>query len=551
MNKPLVPGSDALTELEAERSAIREESGVRAPTIGVEPPEEEGPPDDDDFGPTDYDDPGRYTQRLTGLGNAEYFMARHGQDLRYCHPWKKWFVWTGAHWQKDDTAEIQRRAQESVRAMYADAAKIADERKRRGLASHALNCEGERELNEMIRLGSTQLGVPILPADMDRDPWILPARNGTIDLRTGQLREHRREDFCTRSLGLVYKHEAKCPRWEQFLVEILAGDAELVAFLWRAIGYSLTGLTIEQVLFFAHGGGSNGKTTLLLVLRWLLGEYAAQCAPDLLLAKKGEVHPTEQAALFGKRLAICTEIEKGRRLAEVTVKQLTGSDAITARRMKEDFWTFEPTHKFWIGANDKPIISGTDHAIWRRLHLIPFDVKFGDDRKDPELPERLRAELPGILAWAVRGCLEWQRVGLQPPARVLAATETYRSESDCLGQWIAGSLVQDRRHETPAKTLYEHYQAWSEGMGDRPMSQRAFGLALSERGYERVKRGVFRYRGVRLRSPDDQDELDDADLIQVSGRNTRAELSNPDPSPQGPDGPGEQSELWRGENFTC
>jgi putative DNA primase/helicase len=447
---------------------------------------------------------------LTDLGNAERLVTLHSGSIRYCAPRRKWLVWDGKRWVWDETGEVVRRAKATVRSIYGEAERAPSKEAARKLSEHATASESASRLRAMVHLAASERGIPVLPDELDRDPWILNVANGTIDLRTGALREHRQEDLCTRILPIEFDQAAACPRWEQFLEEVFGGDREMVDYVRRAKGYTLTGLVSEQVLFFGVGKGANGKSTLLGAFRQLLGDYATQCAPDILLAKRGETHPTEQADLCGRRLAICTEIEEGRRLAENTVKQLTGGDAITARRMREDFWTFNPTHKFWIGANHKPVIRGTDYAIWRRIHLIPFDVVFEGAQKDPDLPARLAAELPGILAWAVRGCLEWQAGGLKPPARVTSATEAYRADSDLLGSYIEERVVRERVAILRPTPFYADYVEWCEAHGERPLTQKAFGTSLLERGFERDgPKGRQYYLGVRLRG--DDDHCDDCD----------------------------------------
>jgi putative DNA primase/helicase len=286
--------------------------------------------------------------------------------------------------------------------------------------------------------------------------------------------------------------EAKAPLWETFLDEIMLGDVELIGFLRRAVGYALTGDVSEQVWLFLHGKGSNGKSTFLRVILRLLGEYGMQAAPELLLAKKGEAHPTEIADLAGKRLAVCTEIEQGRALAEVQVKQLTGGDRVKARFMRQDFFEFEPTHKIFLAANHRPIIRGTDYAIWRRIHLVPFNATFKEDQQDKGLLSKLLAELPGILAWAVRGCSEWQIAGLQPPAAVVAATRSYREDQDVFADFLADRCVLGPERSCSAESLYQAFVGWCQATGETSFSQKTFGGLLSDRGFDRAKHGSGR-----------------------------------------------------------
>ncbi len=488
--------------------------------------EDDDVPDDPDPDAMDVDR--RYA--LTDMGNAERLVRRHGRDIHYIYAWAKWLGWTGRYWRIDDTGAVERAAKATVRHMYREAARIPDPGKRQDLFVHAGKSESATRLAAMIRLAQSEPGIAITHDQLDRDHWVLPLRNGTLDLCTGELRASRREDMCTRHVPINWDPSAQCPMWTRFVTEIMGGNANLIAFIQRAVGYSLTGSVREQVLFFLVGDGSNGKSTFILTLLEMLGDYAIQAAPDLLLAKKGEVHPTEQSDLFGRRVAACVEVEKGRAFAEVTLKQLTGSDRIRSRRMREDFWEFFPTHKLWISANHKPIVRGTDLAIWRRLLLIPFDVTFTDDRKDTELPAKLRGELPGILAWAMEGCRAWQCDGLKPPDAVLHETAKYRAEMDVLGQFVSEKCVVDPRAKVGATELYRAYVTWSEAAGDAPQKQRGFGHAMTERGFPRQKDGhanTVTYQGIRLRVLNDADEADDADEDPVSTacKSPRVELT--------------------------
>ena len=240
------------------------------------------------------------TYHPTDLGNAERLVALHGQDLRYCHPWGKWLVWDGKLWQEDNSAEVMRRAKETVRLMYAEAANIEDKADREALINFAMRSEQSGRLAAMISLAASEEGIPILPKDLDRDPWLLNAANGTIDLRTGELRPHSRDDLITKLIPIEYDPMAKCPRWEQFLDEIMLGNKSLIYFLQRAAGMSLAGDTSEHVLFTLYGTGRNGKSTLLNTLLALMGDYGMQAAPDILMARRGDRHPTELADLFRK-----------------------------------------------------------------------------------------------------------------------------------------------------------------------------------------------------------------------------------------------------------
>lgn len=440
---------------------------------------------------------------VTDLCNAERLVARHGRDLRYCHPWRRWLVWDGTRWKSDDVGAVDLRAKETIRAMYGEAAGIIDEKERQSFVKAALRSEAGPRLQAMISLAESELGIPVLPDELDRDAWLLNVKNGTLDLRTGELRPPRREDMLTRLAPAAYDPAAVCPRWEAFLDRIMAGNDRLIGFLQRAVGYSLTASTREQVFFLLHGTGANGKSVFLTTLQAALGDYAGQTAPGLLLEKKGERHPTEVADLLGKRLVVATETDSGQRLAEGLVKQVSGGDPVKARRMREDFWQFNPTHKLWLATNHKPRVRGTDYAIWRRIRLIPFNVTIPPEEQDRTLPEKLREELSGILRWAVEGCLAWQRQGLDVPDEVAAATEAYRAEQDVLAGFLAECCIVNPLAKAAAKELYRVYVGWCEESGERPMAQRNFGMQLGERGFENhrgTKTGGSIWRGLGLRT---------------------------------------------------
>lgn len=343
-------------------------------------------------------------------------------------------------------------------------------------------------------------GVAIKLDHLDADPWLLNVANGTLDLRTGTLHPHRREDLVTELAPAAYDAHATCPMWDKFLHRVLNDDEALIGFLRRAVGYGLTGDTTEQVLFFLYGSGANGKGTFLVALQEMLGDYAKQAAPEVLLVHRGEQHPTGVADLLGARFVVAAEVEQGKAFAESLVKQLTGGDRLKARLMRQDCFEFSATHKIFLAANHKPIVYGTDYAIWRRIRLVPFTVTIPPEERDPHLVAKLRTEWPGILAWAVRGCREWQERGLGVPGAVKAATEAYQAEMDTLGEFIAARCDTESGCKATAKELYDSYTYWCEAEGGEPITQRAFGTALGERGFQRVRSDHSKpttWRGIR------------------------------------------------------
>jgi putative DNA primase/helicase len=329
------------------------------------------------------------------------------------------------------------------------------------------------------------------------------AENGTIDLqKRAYLRPHERGDLLTKRSRVPFIPSARCPTWEAFLFRVMDGNEDLVRFLQRAVGYSLTASTREQVLFLLWGSGANGKSTFMEILRLILGDYAMQAEFSTFLKQDSEAVRNDIARLVGARLVAAVETESGLPLAEALVKQMTGGDVVTARFLFKEYFEFRPTFKVWLAANHKPIIRGTDHGIWRRIRLIPFIVTIPENERDPDLGEKLKAELPGILAWAVKGCLDWQEQGLGVPEKVRSATAAFRDEMDVLGGFLTDLCVVENEATGKSAELYAAYKKWAEENGERVMSQKSLAMRLVERGFEPCKGtlGARCWRGLRLRS---------------------------------------------------
>ena len=441
---------------------------------------------------------------LTDLGNAERLVQLHGDRIRHVYAWKRWPIWDDRRWLMDEGDRIQRLAKGTVKAMHTEAVKVSDRDKAQKLSVWAFKSEAEARLQAMISLARSEEDVPVVPADLDADPMAFNVLNGTIDLKTGKLRKHNPKDLITKLAPVEYEPTATAERFELFMLEIMNKRPDLVSFLKRCVGYSMTGNTTEHVLLFLHGLGANGKTTLLNVLLRLFGDYGKQSEPELLLRKRGDAHPTGVADLKGARFVATSEIDAGRHLAESLVKQLTGGDQIKARFMKQDFFEFTPTHTLWLAANHKPVIKGVDTAIWRRIRLVPFDVSIPPKNQDPDLAKKLNAELSGILNWAVEGCLEWQAEGLSAPDEVRTATAGYREDMDVLAEFIAEHCTLGDNEETEARDLYSRYSDWTEKTGERKLWKNQFGIKLQERGFEKRKHQKHRrivYRGIGLGNP--------------------------------------------------
>lgn len=453
--------------------------------------------------------PARYP--MTDLGNADRFVDRHKDDVRYCDPWSKWLVWDEHRWRLDDTVTVQDYAKKTVRAIADDLHRLPTQTLRDAMVKHMRKSEQSPRVRAITDLARSHHGIPIRPGELDANRWVLNVRNGTLDLKTLKLQPHQRTDLITKLAPVDYDPDAAAPRWERFLDEIFAGDQELVHFVQRAAGYSLTGDTSAQVFFLLHGTGENGKSTFLEALRALLGDYAQQAPADTFLERKYQGIPNDVARLQGARFVTATETGENRRLDETLVKRMTGGDRITARFLRAEFFEFEPLFKVWLATNHKPVVKGTDHAIWRRIRLIPFNVTIPADQRDNDLPAKLHAELPGILNWAIAGLRDYTYGdGLEPPAAVTKATDEYRTEEDTLGRFIEERCTLDDTARVKASDLYKAYSQWCQDNGERYDKQTAFGRSLAERGFDDFKSGGLIWRrGLDLQNAQETLETGD------------------------------------------
>jgi len=442
------------------------------------------------------------------LGNARLLVRLKGDLIRYCQQWKKWLIWDGRRWVIDETGEIYRFAKEVADYRWREAQEGNGDEDRYLFAT---KCAGSERIEAMVKLARSEPGIAVMPSELDRDAWLLNCKNGTVDLRTGKLRPADRSDMITKLCPTAFNPDASSYAWDRFLEAIFGASQSLIDFVRRYFGYSATGDVREQILLIMWGSGSNGKSTLLNALFDSIGsDYCLKAVPDLLLTKANDSHPTERADLFGKRLVVCTETGDGRALNEPLVKELTGGDRIRARRMREDFWEFPPTHKAVLCTNHKPRVKGTDHGIWRRLALLPFNVQFWNPDKgesgpselmqDKELPAKLAAEAEGILAWLVRGSLEWQRDGFRMPEEVMLATSEFQQAEDSIGLFITEKCIVADACKVRASDLFESYRAWSEQLGEHGLNQRRFGEALTAKGFERIMNNGTWYRRIALTS---------------------------------------------------
>jgi putative DNA primase/helicase len=434
-------------------------------------------------------------------GNGHRLLARHGHDLRFSAPENAWYVWGENRWVQDRTKEVFRRAVDTLDATYA-AGYAAGGQKGEALCNHAGRSKQLNRVRAMIEFAGAERDLVLTPDQFDNHPMLLNCANGVVDLTTGELKPHDRALLMTKLAPVGYSETARCPRWLAFLDRIFGGDAELVAYVQRAIGYTLTGDTREQCLHLLHGAGQNGKSTFLELLGTMLGPYAMSVDFSTFLERPATGAAREDLArLRGARFVRSSESGEGKRFNEVLIKSLTGNEVITARFLYQATFEFTPTFKLWFAANHKPVIRGTDYAIWRRMRLIPFTVTIPEEERDADLTAKLRTELPGILAWAVQGCLEWRHSGLNPPASVVAATTEYRSESDVLGAFLEECTTTDAGEQVLFKDLYAAYGAWCRDGNEHSMTATMLGRRLEERGFTNVRggHGAKYRRGLRLR----------------------------------------------------
>ncbi|HTV90657.1 MAG TPA: phage/plasmid primase, P4 family [Stellaceae bacterium] len=424
------------------------------------------------------------------------FSAKHADDARYVALWGKWLLWDGSRWRLDQTM----RSFDLARAICRVASAEIDEPKKVKLAAQVASA---KTVAAIVTLARADRRHAALAEQFDADPWLFSAGSATVELRSGTVREPRREDYFTKQAAV--SPSGDCPRWQQFLTEITGDEAELKAYLQRVAGYCLTGVTTEHAMFFCYGTGANGKSVFINTIGGIWGDYSVTAPMETFTVTRGDSHPTDLAMLRGARLVIAQETEAGRRWAESKIKALTGGDQIAARFMRQDFFNFTPQFKLLIAGNHKPGLRGVDEAIRRRLHLIPFAVTIPPERRDPKLPERLRLEWPGILQWAIEGCLEWQRIGLAPPAAVRNATAEYLAGEDAITNWIDDCCERDRRAMVKRSALFENWKTWAAAAGEFPGRQKEFFAALESRGFVQHREpgtGQRMFRGLSLKPAD-------------------------------------------------
>lgn len=471
--------------------------------------------------------------RPTDVGNAQRLIDAADGRLRYVHLWQRWIVYTGGRWVLDaGDALVTEVAKRVARGLFTAALNTSGGA-REDLWKHARKCETSSSITNMIRLARAIPGVIITHEELDARPWLLNVENGTVDLRTGELLPHDPADLITKQAPVTYDPAATCPLWDSCLMT-WQPDPEVRGFLQRAVGSGATGHPVE-VLIVNYGNGRNGKSRFYGAVAGVLGEYVVEPHRSLFVQQKHEPHPTVIASLYGARSLIASETEDGERLDETQVKNLTGGDRLRARRMREDEWSFRPSHTAFMHTNHPPRVRGSDEGIWRRLKIVPWDVTIPAAAVDEHLSTRLAREAAGILNWIVAGARWWAQEGLTAPPAVTTATDSYRASEDHVGRFLADCTEADRRLSTPAGEIREAYEKWCAAAGETPWSAQAFGRALTRRGYEsglagRAKNRVWKGLNLLSESPAQSTPRMVADGLPVSPVNngvTRGEQEKP------------------------
>ena len=443
----------------------------------------------------------------TELGNAERIYRSYGQDVRYVTTNKEWMVYTGSHWKVDDREQVRQWAQMTARSLHPLILQAGGEKAQKAWRGHVKAFESKSGITSAIGLMQSFPEVVRTAHDLDNGVEdYLCAPNGMVHLRTGEIMEPTREPMITRIAQAPVDMDAPCPNFQRFLFQIFEGNTDLIQFVQRAIGYSLTGHTSEQCLFFLWGQGRNGKSTLVNLIRDILGTYGTNSSFDTFLSKTNDNARADLAMLKGARMVTAGEPAQSKDFSESVIKQVTGGDKITCRKLYGQYFSYEPEFKLWLAANHKPRIKNQDEGIWRRFRMIPFTVQIPEEEKDGALPVKLRAEAPGILGWAVRGAMEWYENGLMAPDIVKDATKDYREEMDVLGDFVADAIAEKDEAEDwgdRVRDVYQGYLKWCDkNRESRPLGKKRFNQAMEEHGFRKKKRpsdGQMRWKGILLR----------------------------------------------------
>ena len=438
---------------------------------------------------------------MDDMGNAQRFVDLFGDQIRWNYTNEKWYYYDDRKWCIDNDGTTERMADKAVEAMKAEAIIYLQEDEENGgdmakaFQKHMKKSRSHNSKKAM--LNEVHHHVPVLPAQFDRYKMVLNTPSGVLNLKNGELKEHNPEYYLTKITPVEFSENADCPRWLAFLDEIFGSDKDLIHYIQKAVGYTLTGSTAEQCAFFLYGTGKNGKSTFLEVLRDVFGDYVTNIQPETIMAKNnsGSSASGDIARLKGARLVTSVEPNQGMVINEGLLKQLTGGDVVTARKLFKDDFEFKPEFKLWMATNYKPIIKGTDDGMWRRIHMIPFTMKIPKEKVDRNLKHKLKAEMTGIFKWCVDGCLMWQAEGLKMPKAVLDSVREYRREMDVISAFIEDKC--ELSGSVQSSVLYAAYSSWAEENNEYRMSATKFGLEIAKR-FEKIKGRIIYYNGISL-----------------------------------------------------
>lgn len=447
-------------------------------------------------------DPRRWA--LSDLGAAESFVTREGDNIRYDTLQDRWLVWDGHVWKPDSDRAIYRTTHAHIRTWQQEAITlIKDKQERERLLDFLFKLERRSGIENLVAISRTLKPVADSGENWDKDPWLFGVPNGVIDLKTGKLFGGRREDRLTIQAATPYDPEAQCPRWRQFLDEVFEDNMELVSYIQRALGYSLSGDMREQCFFMCIGGGSNGKSTFTNALDAVWGKYAYTTDMKTFTTSQQTGEATfDIAELANRRLILASETKADSRLNEQALKNFTGGEKINAQRKYGHPFEFAPCGKIWMGLNHQPRVKDDSFGFWRRVQIIPFTRIFNGSKANSSLRTELAAEAPGILRWAVEGCLQWQENGLRPPVCVFSATDAYQQAEDPLNDFTLERLEPDPDHQTPAMGMYHAYREWAkdQGFSEREtLTSTSFGRLISKRFEKKQTEHGKRYLGVRVK----------------------------------------------------
>lgn len=456
---------------------------------------------------------------FTDMGNAQRLVRLFGSNLRYSIRRRKWLVWVGANWQWDDEVLVVQYAKRVVKALYEQASKEQDDASRASLAKWALTSESTSRLMAMVKSAESEEAIQISDDDVDSDPYLFNVKNGTVNLTTGQLQPHNKEDYITKVSPVSWDLSAPGEQWQHFLSDVTGDNADLTEYLARAVGYSLTGNAQEDIVFFVYGPGGNGKSTFLSTIHKLMGDYAGTVPVKAIIASSDQHsgHRDEIASLVGTRMVLGAETPERMKIDMGLIKALTGGDAIAVSRKYERTFTFRPTFKPWLYGNSKPRIPEIDDGTWRRLRLVPFLAQFKRGENEvADMEERLEKELPAILKWAVEGAVKWREFGLTDVDVVAKATSEYRAEEDVVGQFIDDCCEHSTAWRVAKASMYERYKQWCEENGENPLGTRTFTLRLRAHGLRELKSGSVRYWDAITFGKKGTDGADGADSSEKS-----------------------------------